>query len=105
MRRTLAAALTAAALLTALPATAATQSIRLVDNKVRPAKVRVARGTTVRFVWAGHNLHNVYVFSGPQSFHSGTKAKGTYRRRLTRKGTYQLGCTLHAGMTLTIRVL
>jgi len=55
-------------------------------------------------VWAGRNQHNVFVFSGPQDFHSGTKRKGTYSRRLSRKGTYQLGCTLHAGMTLTIRV-
>ena len=103
MKRILAAALTAALALAA-PASAATTSIRLVDNKFRPAKLTVARGTTLHFVWAGRNLHNVYVFSGPQMFHSGTKRTGTYRRRVTRKGTYQLGCTLHAGMTLTLRV-
>ena len=104
MKRALAATLTAALAAAAVPAGAATTSIRLVDNKFRPAKVTVARGTTVRFVWAGRNQHNVFVFSGPQDFHSGTKRKGTYSRRLSRKGTYQLGCTLHAGMTLTIRV-
>jgi len=107
MKRILAATLTAAlaaAAAAALPASGATTSIRLVDNKFRPAKVTVARGTTVRFVWAGRNQHNVFVFSGPQNFHSGTKRTGTYRKRLTRKGTFQLGCTLHAGMTLTIRV-
>jgi plastocyanin len=103
MKRLLAATL-AVVMVAAAPATGATTSIRLVDNKFRPAKVTVARGTTVRFVWAGRLLHNVFVFSGPQNFHSGTKKTGTYRRRLTRKGTYQLGCTLHAGMTLTIRV-
>jgi plastocyanin len=103
MKRILAATL-AAGLLAAVPASGATTTIRLVDDKFRPPTRTVDRGTTVRFVWAGRNLHNVFVFSGPQNFHSGTKRTGTYRKRLTRKGTYQLGCTLHAGMTLTIRV-
>jgi plastocyanin len=58
----------------------------------------------VKFVWAGKNVHNVFVFSGPTSFHSPTQTKGSYRKRLTRKGTYQLGCTIHAGMLLTIKV-
>jgi len=83
---------------------AATTTIKLVDNKFRPRRKTVARGTTVRFLWAGKNQHNVFVFSGPTSFNSPTKAHGTYRKRLTKKGTYQLGCTLHAGMTLTIKV-
>jgi plastocyanin len=83
---------------------AATTTIRLIDNKFRPAKKTLRRGTTVRFQWAGKNPHNVFVFSGPSTFHSPTQTKGTYRKRLTKKGTYQLGCTIHAGMLLTLKV-
>jgi plastocyanin len=84
--------------------TAATTRITLVDNKFRPRRKTVRRGTTLRFVWAGKNEHNVFVFSGPSQFNSPTQTKGTYRKRLTKKGTYQLGCTIHGGMLLTIKV-
>ena len=83
---------------------AAITTIQLVDNKFKPRAKTVPPGTTLRFVWAGKNQHNVFVFSGPTSFHSRTQMKGTYRKRLTRKGTYQLGCTIHGGMLLTIKV-
>ena len=83
---------------------AATTTITLVDNRFKPRRKTVARGTTLRFVWTGKNVHNVFVFSGPSNFHSPTKTKGTYRKRLTKKGVYQLGCTIHAGMLLTIKV-
>jgi plastocyanin len=83
---------------------AATTTIRLVDNKFRPAHKDIRRRTLVRFVWAGSNPHNVFVFDGPRSFHSRTQTSGTYSKRLTRKGVYHLGCTIHAGMLLTIKV-
>ena len=51
---------------------AATTTIRLVDNKFKPAKKTVRRGTTVRFLWAGKNAHNVTAFDGPSTFHSTT---------------------------------
>lgn len=94
----------AAAGLTTLPAMGATKSIKLVDNKFRPAKSTVARGTTVKFTWAGKAPHNVTVFGGPVKFHSKTQTKGTYRKRLTKKGTYQITCTVHSGMNLTLKV-
>ena len=67
MKRTLA-LLTAAAVaagLAALPAAGAVKGVKLVDNKFRPSKVTVKRGTTVKFTWAGKNPHNVTAFSGP----------------------------------------
>ena len=83
---------------------AATTTIQLVDNKFKPRRKTVRRGTSLHFVWKGRNEHNVFVFSGPTNFHSRTQITGTYRKRLTRKGTYQLGCTIHGGMLLTIKV-
>ena len=83
---------------------AATTTIRLVDNKFSPSKKTVRRGTTVRFLWTGKNDHNVTAYDGPRTFHSTTKTHGTYRKRLTKKGTYLITCTVHANMNLTIRV-
>jgi plastocyanin len=83
---------------------AATTTIKLVDNKFRPARKTVRRGTTVKFVWAGVNPHNVFAVTGPVKFHSGTKTKGSYRKRMTRKGSYSLVCTIHSGMTLRLKV-
>jgi len=83
---------------------AATTTIKLVDNKFRPARKTVKRGTTLRFLWTGKNPHNVFVVSGPVNFHSGTKTKGSYRKRVTRKGSYALVCTIHSGMTLRLKV-
>jgi plastocyanin len=83
---------------------AATTTIKLVDNKFRPSRKTVARGTTLRFLWTGKNPHNVFVVSGPVQFHSGTKTKGSYRKRVTRKGSYALVCTIHSGMTLRLKV-
>src|SRR3954449_3279479 len=109
-KRTLApaVAVTAAALaaagLAALPAAGATKSVMLIDNKFSPSKVTVRRGTTVKFTWAGKNPHNVTAFQGPVTFHSGTKTTGPSRKRLTRKGTYSIICTIHSGMTLILKV-
>src|SRR3954463_7350221 len=106
MKRTLAllTAALAAAGLAALPAAGATKGVKLIDNKFSPSKVTVRRGTTVKFTWAGKNPHNVTAFQGPVTFHSGTKTTGTYRKRLARKGTYSIICTVHSGMTLILKV-
>jgi plastocyanin len=107
MTRTLAviaAATIAAAGSTALPAAGATKSIKLLDNRFSPRTATVKRGTTVKFVWAGKNPHNVFVVKGPVRFNSSTKTKGSYVKKLTKKGSYALVCTIHSGMTLTLKV-
>jgi plastocyanin len=100
----IAAAVVAAAGATAIPAFSATKTIKLVDNKFSPSKATVTRGTTVKFVWAGKNPHNVVVVQGPVKFSSSTKTKGSFAKKLTRKGTYAIVCTIHSGMTLTLKV-
>jgi plastocyanin len=105
MKRILALAVVAAALVVAaVPALAATKTIKLVDNKYSPASASVARGTTVVFKWAGKNPHNIVVVKGPVKFQTGVKTKGTYKRKFTRKGSYSIVCTIHSGMTLTLKV-
>jgi plastocyanin len=96
--------------LSALPATAAGPTVVVRDNEfvrlgqARPA-VRVRAGTVVAWRWASRQSHNVTVRSGPQRFRSPTQSEGTFRRRLVRRGTYRLACSLHApGMRMTLVV-
>jgi plastocyanin len=54
--------------------------------------------------WTGGNTHNVTVVSGPEKFHSGGQASGTYSHTMVKPGTYKLVCTFHPGMEMTIKV-
>ena len=86
------------------PALAATKTVTVGDSFFQAKNVTVRKGTTVRWVWRGRLIHNVMVKSGPTRFHSAAKAAGSYSKRLTRAGTYQIVCTIHPGMTMTLHV-
>jgi plastocyanin len=98
-------ALTAAV---AIPALAATKSVEVGDDYfVRDSgvpTVTVKKNDTVRWRWEGKHPHNVTVTSGPVKFHSSTKKSGTFTKKVTRKGTYRLVCTIHSGMKMTLKV-
>jgi plastocyanin len=99
-------AATAAAL--AVPALAATKSVKVGDDYFvrsgsRPT-VTVRRNDTVRWLWRGQVVHNVFVTQGPQRFHSKTMAKGSYSHRMTKKGSYLIVCTIHSGMEMNLKV-
>ncbi|HVL96715.1 MAG TPA: plastocyanin/azurin family copper-binding protein [Solirubrobacteraceae bacterium] len=111
MRKLLVLAVTAL-LAGALAATAlaATKTVKVGDDWfVRPGKptsVSVTKNTTVVWKWVGDKPHNVTVTKGPVKFRSTTKASGTYRKKVTRAGTYTLVCTVHGSkqkMTLRVR--
>ena len=90
----------AAAALAALAATAlAAKSVKVGDNYyVRPSgvpTVTVSKGTTVAWRFAGRSLHTVSVKRGPVKFSSSVKRSGTYRKRMTRRGTYTIYCKVH----------
>jgi plastocyanin len=106
--RALALAAGTACLTAAVPALAATRSVHVGDDYFvksggRPT-VTVRRGTRVVWHFHGSRPHNVTVTSGPVRFKSATKAHGTYARRVTRRGTYSIVCTLHRGMAMRLRV-
>lgn len=92
--------------LIAVPAFAATRNVTVGDTFFRSKTVTVKRNTTVKWTWRGVLPHNVKVTSGPVKFKSKTKGKGySYSRKLTRKGTYRILCTIHPGvMRMTIKV-
>jgi plastocyanin len=99
-------ATTAAAV--AVPALAATRSVKVGDDYfvksgTRPT-VTVRKGTTVTWVWRGKVAHNVFVLQGPQKFHSRTFVKGSFKHKMTRRGTYRIVCTIHSGMEMRLRV-
>jgi plastocyanin len=83
----------------AVPASAATRTVRLGDDWfVRDGgstRVTVDRGTRVRWRWTGSNQHNVVVRRGPVRFQSALKRSGTFSRTLRRRGTYRIVCSIH----------
>ena len=65
----------------------------------------MSKGTTVKWNWRGTRPHNVLVRSGPVSFESVVKRSGSFRRKMRRKGTYRIVCSIHApDMAMTLRV-
>jgi plastocyanin len=99
-----------ATLLSAAPALSARKTVEVNDNYfVRPGDtptVRVQRYDRVVWEWEGNNPHNVTVTRGPLAFHSDTQSSGSYGKRITRRGTYKIVCTIHRPtmrMTLSVR--
>jgi plastocyanin len=97
-------AIAAAGAVLAVPAFAKTKTVELKDNFFTPKTMTVKKNTTVKWVWDGKAPHNVTVKSGPIKFRSSTQTKGTFKKKLTKKGVYKLHCTIHPGMDETIRV-
>jgi plastocyanin len=88
----------------AVPALAATKTLALRDTFFSPKSVTVKKGATVKWVWRGRLPHNVTVKKGPAKFHSRTMTKGSFAKKLTKRGTYRIVCTIHPGMNLTLKV-
>ena len=80
-------------------ALAATRSVKVGDNYYVRAHgvptVTVSKGTTVKWNFRGNLPHTVTVKKGPSRFGSGTKVSGSYRKKLTRRGTYTIYCLIH----------
>jgi plastocyanin len=99
-----------AGLCAAIPASAATRTLKVGDNWfVRSAgvpTVTIKRGDTVRWRWIGNRRHNVTVRSGPARFKSRTQTNGSFSKRLTRRGTYRIICTIHGAgdQSMVLRV-
>jgi plastocyanin len=113
VRRLAAAALVAAACLV-LPAAAASKSsvkrVKVGDDYYGPTHLTVKRGTKIKWVWLSDNgdSHDVKLKRAPhgvKKFHSASAATDySFTRKLKKKGTYKIVCTLHQDMTMTIKV-
>lgn len=90
-------------------ASGATHSVRIGDDwfvrEGRAPTVEVAKGDQVRWRWTGRHEHNVQVRRGPASFQSSLKTDGTYTRKLRKRGTYRIVCSIHRpAMRMTLVV-
>lgn len=108
MRRPLAVALIASGVLAA-PAFAATKSVTVGDNWfVRSSgvpKVTVNKGTTVVWRFRGDAPHDVRVSSGPVKFKSAPKVSGSFKRKMTTRGTYKIYCSIHGASDQSMRLV
>jgi plastocyanin len=82
----------------------ATRTIRVDDNVFRPSSLTISRGDTLRFRWVGKAPHNVTRTSGPSFRRISNRKSGSVSRRIGRRGTLRLVCTIHPGMDMRVRV-
>ena len=100
----------AAFALVAITATAfAAKSIKVGDDYyVRSAgvpKVTVSKGTTVKWRFVGNSPHSVTVSKGPSKFNSGVKSSGTYSKKMKKRGTYTIYCTIHGASNQKMKLV
>ena len=103
-----------AVLVLAAPAAAAPskKTVKVGDNFFSPKTLTVDRNSTVTWKWPGADeagdVHDVALAKGPKGFKKfqseAAATDYTYKRKLTKSGTYKLVCTLHEEMRMTIRV-
>jgi plastocyanin len=113
MRRAFPVLLLVFALVPAAAGTGATKvkKIGVHDNYYSPAKLKVKVGTTVKWVWPNDtgDTHDVNLGRRPKGvkpFSSELVAVGyTFKRKLTKPGTYHIYCSLHDEMKMTIKVV
>lgn len=96
----------------AIPALAATRSVKVGDNYyVRdgrvPPRVTINHGDTVIWRFLGRSPHTVTAIRGPQLISSPARTSGVYKRRLTKRYTYTIYCRIHGKtdqrMTLVVK--
>ena len=106
--------LAGAAIIVAAPASAGpTRTVKVLDNYFSPKKLTVDKDTTIRWTWPedGGDVHDVKLTSAPRGvrkFQSDAGSSGyTFRRKLSRSGTYKFLCTFHEDddmrMTIVVR--
>ena len=92
-----AAALAATGAYFAIPAFAATKTVRVDDNVFSPKTIRVSRGDKIRFRWVGSAPHNIK----GAGINIAPRRSGTRTVTVKRFGT--IVCTIHPGMEARIR--
>ncbi len=97
MRKLIVLAALVALAVAAIPAFAATKTVKVDDNVFSPKTIRVSKGDKIKFQWVGDAPHNVK----GAGINIGTRTSGTRTVTVKRFGTAL--CTIHPGMELKIR--
>ena len=89
---------------------AATKKVKVADDAYSPKRLKVPKGTRIKWVWSSRNTrrHDVYMDrrpKGAQRFNS-PPAISSFRfaRKLRKPGRYTFLCTFHEGMRMRIDV-
>jgi plastocyanin len=98
MKKLLALVAAATMLVLAVPAFAATRTVKVDDNVFSPKSLTVNKGDKLRFRWVGEAPHNVK----GAGINIGIRRSGT--RTVTARRSGRLVCTIHPGMTMRLRV-
>ena len=91
---------------TAIPALAATKTVKATSSDTwSPKTLKVKKGDTVRFTWNTSAPHNVRKTSGAgKALKTGISKKGSGSFKVPAKGTYRFVCDVHAGtMKITVK--
>ena len=88
---------------------ATTKTVRVDDDVYVPKRLKVAKGTRIKWVWSsGSGRHDVYSDDRPEGvphFHSPARtAPFSFTRKLRKPGRYTILCTLHEDMRMRIDV-
>ncbi len=98
MKKLIVLAVSVALGVTAIPALAATKTVKVDDNVFSPKVIRAKKGDTIKFVWVGdapHNVKGAGISISPRD-------SGTRRVKVKRGGKFV--CTIHPGMAGRIRL-
>lgn len=81
--------------------TSASHSVVIKNFAFKPGRLSIKRGDSVTWHFEDGSMpHNVTA----KSFHSSTKASGTFTQRFTKNGSFSYTCTIHPWMTGSIVV-
>ena len=90
-------------------AMAATRSVKVGDNYYVRSRgvptVTVSKGTTVKWRFVTSTGHSVTVLRGPAKFNSGVRFSGSFKKKLTRRGTYTIYCTVHGASVQKMKLV
>ncbi|CAA9532584.1 MAG: hypothetical protein AVDCRST_MAG85-3817 [uncultured Solirubrobacteraceae bacterium] len=98
MRKLIVLAALVALAIAAIPAFAATKTVKVDDNVFSPKALTMKKGDKIKFVWVGDAPHNVK----GAGINIGTRTSGTKTVTIRKAGTFV--CTIHPGMTGKIRL-
>ena len=83
----------------------ATRTVVLRNIAFRPARLTIARGDAVQWVWRDSGTTHNLTSRGKMRFRSaGNRTTGSHVVRFRRRGIYRYACTIHYGMNGTIVV-